>query len=397
RIARGAAGQPGPFAHQAAVFNLAFTALAVVIAIVGWVLGGDAVNFLDVLVVAAPAGLIWAVPLAIQAGLARTLQHGVYVRTGSVLERLAALQSIAFAQTGIITTGDMQLDAVTAVAPHDKPTVLSIAAALLQGSGSTQARAVGAAATAANLKLRRLKRVRELTGSVRQATISGTVYYIGDRGSLEANGLVFPPKLKADAKPSLYVVTDEAILGRLTFSDALRPETIQTLERLHDFDIRKTFLMAEGGHAAGEALADTVGIREVIALHTTADKLRTLEAVHKRPMAFVGNGVADATLMSAVDIGISIGARASNAASEAASVIVLRDNLALVAVMIAIARRTFGIARQAVAIVTGLSVLFMILFAIAHFPAIYGVILVLIIETAGLLLALRAHHSKISA
>jgi P-type E1-E2 ATPase len=127
-----------------------------------------------------------------------------------------------------------------------------------------------------------------------------------------------------------------------------------------------------------------------------ADKLRILDEVKNRPLAFVGDGVNDAPILTAADIGIALGARGSTAASESADIVIMPDDLSRLAVGVAVAKRTFKIARQSILAGIALSVLLMAVFATGKFPPLAGAIVQEVVDVVVILNALRAHFGPVS-
>jgi P-type E1-E2 ATPase len=174
----------------------------------------------------------------------------------------------------------------------------------------------------------------------------------------------------------------------------VRPETKSTLRQLRDFGIRK-FLMITGDNPdSANAIAKQLDVETVLAAATPADKLHAVEKLTDRPVAFVGDGVNDAPVLTASDIGIALGARGSTAASESADVVIMRDDIRLVAGAVGIARRTFAIAKQSIVIGIMLSLVLMLIFATGKFPPLLGAILQEVVDVFVIFNALRAHLDR---
>ena len=143
-----------------------------------------------------------------------------------------------------------------------------------------------------------------------------------------------------------------------------------------------------------ESIGNALGIKDITADALPADKLNTVENYPDRPIAFVGDGVNDAPVLAASDVGIALGARGSTAASESADMVIMPDDLNQVAVAYLIAKHTFKIARQSVLAGIGLSIILMVVFASGHFLPVYGAVLQEVVDVVVIFNALRAHTTK---
>ena len=143
-----------------------------------------------------------------------------------------------------------------------------------------------------------------------------------------------------------------------------------------------------------DKIAKDVGIEEVLANCLPGDKIHIVEGVKNKPVAFVGDGVNDAPVLTAADVGIALGARGSTAASEAADVVILQDDVSRVATSVGIAKQTFKVARQAIFIGISISVVLMLIFATGKFKAVQGAAIQELVDITVIIYALRAHGTK---
>jgi P-type E1-E2 ATPase len=191
-----------------------------------------------------------------------------------------------------------------------------------------------------------------------------------------------------------FVAVDGRLAGYLTFHDAVRDEAKATLQSLRSFGMRGAVMITGDRTAAARVIARQLGITEVVAEQLPGDKLRELERLTDRPVAFVGDGVNDAPALMAADVGVALGARGSTAASESADVVIMKDDLRYVTHAVAIAKRSFRVATQSIAIGIGLSIVLMLVFATGKFSPITGAIAQEIVDVLVILNALRAHRAK---
>jgi P-type E1-E2 ATPase len=155
-------------------------------------------------------------------------------------------------------------------------------------------------------------------------------------------------------------------------------------------------MMVTGDHKlAARRIASQVGIQAYVSGAMPGEKLQVIEAVENRPVTFVGDGVNDAPVLTAADVGIALGARGSTAASESADVVIMPDDLFHVARAIALAKRTLHIAKQSILVGIGISLALMLLFATGKFSPVLGAVLQEVVDVVVIFNALRAHRIKV--
>jgi heavy metal translocating P-type ATPase len=393
KLVKGASRSQAPFVRMADHYAVPFTIVSFSIAILAWVISGESIRFLEVLVVATPCPLILAAPIAIISGMSRAAKNGIIIRTGSALERLAMVKTIAFDKTGTLTRGEPQVDHVATYHDHTTEEVLRLAASVEHSSNHVLARAIIAEAAAKELRTTRAKNVRELAGNGLSAVANGKQLLVGRLSLLRDYDVTVPADFneKKLQSTAAFVAIDGKLAGVITFTDEIRQETKPTLKRLQGMGI-KHMLMVTGDHrATAKAIAKKLSIKDVRAEALPGDKIRAIEQLQHRPVGFVGDGVNDAPVLTASDVGIALGARGSTAASESADVVIMQDDLGKVASAVAIAKRTFFIARQSIGVGIGLSVVLMLVFATGKFEPIHGAFVQELVDIIVIFNALRAH------
>lgn len=393
RLVRNAQNSQAPFVRLADRYAVPFTIISFAIAIFAWAASHQAIRFLDVLVVATPCPLILAAPIAIISGMSRASKHGVIIKNGASLEKLALAQTFAFDKTGTLTRGEPVVDRVQVFNKWKQNDVLALAASLEQSSNHVLGRAIVKKAEASKLKLDKVKHVHELAGRGLVANSGGKEALAGRLALLKEYNVALPSTFTAKdvQQTATFVASDGQLVGVITFKDEVREEAKSTLKKLKELGV-KHFMMVTGDSAAtAKAVAKQLGIREVHAEALPGDKLAALEAVKYRPVAFVGDGVNDAPVLTASDIGIALGARGSTAASESADMVIMLDDLSRVSVGVNIARRTFFIAKQSILVGIALSIALMLVFATGHFRPLYGAIIQEWVDVIVIFNALRAH------
>ncbi|MCW1908370.1 MAG: heavy metal translocating P-type ATPase [Candidatus Saccharibacteria bacterium] len=395
RLVRSAAASKAPFVRLADRYSIPFTIIAFTIAGSAWALSGESLRFLQVLVVATPCPLILSAPIAFMSGMSRATKRGIIIKTGSALERLASAKTMAFDKTGTLTIGQPVVDQVKVFKPFSKVTVLEMAAALEQNSNHVLARAIIEAAAKHDTKKVKAKKVRELAGNGLEAHVNGKDVLVGRLGLIQDYGISMPKGFDPDdvQQTAAFVAIDNQVAGVITFKDEIRPASKATLEQLKALGIRHTLMVTGDNKVVAQKVAKELGISEVCANALPADKLAVIEGQKVRPVGFVGDGVNDAPVLAASDVGIALGARGSSAASESADVVIMLDDIELLAEGMRIAKRTLFIAKQSILIGIGLSIGLMFIFATGKFKPVYGAAIQEVVDVVVIFNALRAHGS----
>lgn len=395
KLVRAAKQTKAPFVRMADRYAIPFTIVSFGIAGIAWAISGDSLRFLQVLVVATPCPLILAAPIAIISGMSRATKEGIIIKNGSALEKLALAQTFAFDKTGTITKGTPAVDQITTYNGFTSNEVITVAAALEQNSNHVLAKAITEKAHQSNQKIPKVKNVREITGKGLHARLNGKDILVGRLSLLEEHNVSLPDTLNRSIQQTAsYVVVDQVLAGVITFHDEVRPEAKKTLSRLTALGVRHHIMVTGDNSSTAKTVAKKVGIRDFFANALPGDKIQAVQKTDAKPVAFVGDGVNDAPVLTASDVGIALGARGSTAASESADVVIMLDNLGHVADGRAIARRTFFIAKQSISIGIGLSVILMLIFATGAFKPIYGAVIQEIVDIVVIVNALRAHNSR---
>jgi heavy metal translocating P-type ATPase len=393
KLVRSAATSQAPFVRLADRYSIPFTFAAYAIAVSVWAVSGQAIRFLEVIIVATPCPLLLAAPIALVSGMARASRYGIIVKTGSALERLAAAKSIAFDKTGTLTHGRLVVDRVIPFSGLPEATLLGLAASLEHNSNHVVAHAIVGAAQKRGIKLTKTKHITEIPGLGLKASVKGLEVLVGRLSLMEQHAITWPAKSKRKVanKTAVYVALDGKLAGVITFEDELRTESKATIEDLRALGIREFIMVTGDNQATAQLMAKQLGITHVHAETLPADKLHILEEVKDRPLAFVGDGINDAPILAAADIGIALGARGSTAASESADMVIMLDDIGRVAAAVRIARQTFRIARQSILVGIGLSLALMLVFATGKFPPLAGAIIQEAVDVVVIFNALRAH------
>lgn len=395
KLVKSAQASKAPFVRMADRYSVPFTLLAFTIALGAWALSHESIRFLQVLVVATPCPLILGAPIALISGMSRAAKHGIIIKTGSALEQLATIKTIGFDKTGTLTKGRPAVQEITTFGKHTTSSVLGLAAALEQSSGHILAKAIIHKAEAEGIKIAKAKQVTEVPGKGLEAHVKGHDVLVGRLSLMKEKNVKNPANFKASQVDgtSALVAIDGELAGIISFVDEIRPETKKTLTKLKQLGIKHMLMVTGDNKTTAAKIAKQLGIDQVEAEALPADKLRAVEAVPNKPVGFVGDGVNDAPVLTASDVGIALGARGSTAASESADVVIMVDNIEQVATSVQIAKRTIFIAKQSILTGIFLSVILMFIFATGKFRPVYGAAIQEVVDVVVIFNALRAHGS----
>ncbi len=389
-LVREAEGSRAPVVRLADRFAIPFTAVSLVIAGAAWGLSGDPARFAEVLVLATPCPLLIAAPVAFLGGLSRAAKAGVILKGGAVVEQLARIRSAAFDKTGTLTQGRPELVAVRAAPGFDADEVLALAASAEQYSSHVLADGIRRAAADRGLALHGAAEAQEIATNGVTALIGGREVVVGKPAYIAS---LAPDTERAElsaGQAAAYVAIDGRFAGTIVLADDPRDEAPGVVAWLRANGIERIVMLTGDARPTAEAVAAEVGITDVHAELLPAEKVHLAGALRPRPVLMVGDGVNDAPVLAAADVGIAMGAKGSTAAGDAADVVILKDSLAKVVEAIAIGRHTLRVAYTAIWIGIVLSIALMLIATTGVIPAVVGALVQEFVDLATILYALRA-------
>ncbi|MBD7895253.1 cadmium-translocating P-type ATPase [Limosilactobacillus sp. Sa3CUN2] len=394
KLVKTAESSPAHFVRLADHYAVPFTIVAIVIALAAWWWSGNPVRIAEVLVVASPCPLILAAPIAMVSGMSRASRNGIVVKTGTVLEKLANAKTGAFDKTGTITNGQLEVGQVI-VAPNTKFTseeVLKLTASAESESSHILARSLINYAKKQSIKLSPVKELQELTGKGITARV--------DDHQLKIGKLTFvDPAGKQELLPytAVYIAIDGQYAGAVTFVDHVRPEARRTMDELRKMGVTNLMMLTGDQASFAKEVAKQVGISDVKTNLLPQGKIAALKAIplDQHPVFMVGDGVNDAPSFVTADVGIAMGAHGATAASESASVVIIRDDLSRIAKIVEISQDTIKIAKQAVLIGIAICTILMLIACTGILPAFVGAMFQEVIDTVSILWALKARKIKL--
>ena len=300
------------------------------------------------LVISCPCALVISVPLSFFGGIGGASKCGILVKGSNYLETLARTETVVFDKTGTLTQGSFT---VTALHPAEGVTkdALLEAAALAESWSSHPISVSLRRACGKDLDPSRVTDVEEIAGHGVTAKVDGKAVSAGNSRLMEKEGVQWEP---CDLPGTIVHVTVEGrYAGHILISDLPKPEAKTLVEGLKAAGVKKTVMLTGDTEAAAKAVARDLGIDEVHAQLLPADKVERVEGLlaKKSPnaaLAFVGDGINDAPVLTRADVGIAMGALGSDAAIEAADVVLMDDNPAKIATAMRISRKTLRIVKQ---------------------------------------------------
>uniref|UniRef100_UPI00307885C4 heavy metal translocating P-type ATPase n=1 Tax=Parolsenella catena TaxID=2003188 RepID=UPI00307885C4 len=390
----------------ARVYTPAVTGSAVALALVGglatgawadWILRG-----LTFLVVSCPCALVISVPLSFFGGIGGASRIGVLVKGSNYLEALAEVDTVVFDKTGTLTNGTFNVVAIHPEEGVDPDYVLSCAAYAEAFSDHPIALSVKAAYTG-DIDQARIVSVEEESGHgvsarVREQTRENEhVVLVGNDKLMASHGEHWHDcELTGTI---LHVTVDDRYIGHVVIADVVKDDARAAIDALHDCGVRRTVMLTGDRAEVAAAVAEQLGIDEHHAQLLPGDKVEQVERLlasegEKRKLAFVGDGINDAPVLTRADVGIAMGAMGSDAAIEAADVVLMDDKPSNIARAIRVARKTMGIVWQNIVFALAVKLLILLLAALGlanMWLAVFGDVGVAII---AILNAMRAMNVK---
>ena len=397
-LVRSAGVERSPFVRLADRYAMVFVPVVFVMAGAAWLLTGDSVRALAVLVVATPCPLVLAAPVAIVSGIATAARSGVVVKDGAALEALGQVQTVLLDKTGTITSGRAHVVAVVTSPEHDASEVLGLAASLEQASPHVLAATLVREATIRALVLVEPQEVIEQPGSGVGGIVGGQRVWVGSTAAMTATTTApwfgaAERRARREGLSTIAILIDEVPAGLILLADELRSDTPPALRSLRKAGVDRVVMVTGDRLEVAEPIGLSLGIDQVYADRTPEEKLDIVRAeATSRPgvTVMVGDGVNDAPALAAADLGVAMGARGATASSEAADVVLIVDRLDRLAAGVVIAKRARGIARQSVLFGMGLSFIGMGFASVGMLTPVAGAIAQELIDVVAIANALRA-------
>ena len=342
------------------------------IAVLVYLLTGQLVRSITVLVVVCPCALVLATPTALVAAIGNAARSNAIVKTGASMETLAKVDVVAFDKTGTLTMGRPRAADVVALdtrAPND---ILGLAASVEMFSEHPLGRAIVEEATARSVPIPQLQSADVLTGFGVRAVDDGREIVVGSRALLQSVGIVVSPEcsarigeLEADGRTVIPVVVDRRIIGLIALSDVLRPQAAGVMTALKAAGVKKTVLISGDNPAAVRSVATQLGVDEYHAQVLPDQKLDIIKSMQAQGfrVAYVGDGVNDAPALAVADVGVAMGVAGTDIAIETADVALMTDDMENLPHLLSLSQETLHTVRANVAFSMSMNMLALLLSA----------------------------------
>lgn len=310
--------------------------VALLIAIVTWLVTKDIVRAVTILVVFCPCALVLATPTAIMAAIGQATKHGVIIKSSEALEKMGKVDTIAFDKTGTLTYGKLEVsDVITLHSNISEQELLTLTASAEAKSEHPLGRAIVAFAQKSNVEITDSTAFRMTSGKGIVAEVSGRKLYCGNEKFILENDIVITPEtkdvleeLRMLGKASVLVAENNGCIGILALSDVLRPEADTVVKKLHAMNTKAVLLTGDHKKTA-DYFARQVGISEVYAELLPEEKVLNINQLQSngKHVCMIGDGVNDAPALKSASVGVAMGSMGSDIAVEAADIALMSDDI----------------------------------------------------------------------
>lgn len=327
------------------------------------------------LVISCPCALVISVPLSFFGGIGAASNIGVLVKGSNYLEQMAHLDTVVSDKTGTLTEGVFHVTRVVPAEGVSEEAVLRNAAIVESLSTHPIAKSIQAAYTEV-LEPGLARDVRNVSGQGLIAEVGDSTVCVGNKRLMEENGIDYR-EIRDGESTVVYVATDGKFQGAILISDEIKDSAVKAIREMKQEGVRHVVMLTGDRKGIAEAVAEKLSVDEFRAELLPADKVRAVEELlermsggkndgssGKKKLAFIGDGINDAPVLSRADVGIAMGSMGSDAAIEAADVVIMDDDIGKIPRTIRIARQTVGIAYQNIAFALFIKILFLILGAL---------------------------------
>ena len=347
------------------------------------------------LIVSCPCALVISVPLGFFGGIGAASRLGVLVKGGNYLEAIAQADTMIFDKTGTLTQGNFL---VTQILPSGDLAAEALLELAAHGEGLSNhpiAQSIRAA-YAGDLNLSRLGTVEEVPGKGLSLELDGKPLLVGNARLLEAHGIPWDPI--PEAGTVVHVAYDGVYAGALVIADSVKPEAAKALADMKALGVSRTVMLTGDRAETAQAVARELGLDEVYAELLPTDKVAQVEEIlalqqKGRTVCFVGDGINDAPVLMRSDVGIAMGSLGSDAAIEAADIVLMDDDVGKIAATVRIGRKTLRIVRENVVFALGVKLLVLVLGALGlanMWQAVFADVGVTVLAILNSMRALRA-------
>ena len=352
---------------------------AVILALIPPIFTGNWMNWMmracTFLVISCPCALVISVPLSFFGGIGAASNIGVLVKGSNYLEQMAHLDTVVSDKTGTLTEGVFHVTRVVPAEGVSEETVLRNAAIVESLSTHPIAKSIQAAYTEV-LEPGLARDARNVSGQGLIAKVGDSTVCVGNKRLMEENGIDYR-EIQDGESTVVYVAADGKFQGAILISDEIKDSAVKAIREMKQEGVRHVVMLTGDRKGIAEAVAEKLSVDEFRAELLPAGKVQAVEELlarmsgdkkdgsnGKKKLAFIGDGINDAPVLSRADVGIAMGSMGSDAAIEAADVVIMDDDIGKIPCTIRIARQTVGIAYQNIAFALFIKILFLILGAL---------------------------------
>ena len=352
---------------------------AVILALIPPIFAGNWMNWMmracTFLVISCPCALVISVPLSFFGGIGAASNIGVLVKGSNYLEQMAHLDTVVSDKTGTLTEGVFHVTRVVPAEGVSEEAVLRNAAIVESLSTHPIAKSIQAAYTEV-LEPGLTRDARNISGQGLIAKVGDSTVCVGNKRLMEENGIDYR-EIQDGESTVVYVAADGKFQGAILISDEIKDSAVKAIREMKQEGVRHVVMLTGDRKGIAEAVAEKLSVDEFRAELLPADKVQAVEELlarmsgdkkdgsnGKKKLAFIGDGINDAPVLSRADVGIAMGSMGSDAAIEAADVVIMDDDIGKIPRTIRIARQTVGIAYQNIAFALFIKILFLILGAL---------------------------------
>ncbi len=337
----------------AKVYTPVVVLLAVLLAVIPSLVDGNWLEWirraLIFLVISCPCALVISVPLSFFGGIGCASKHGILIKGSTYLEALADTSTVVMDKTGTVTEGSFSVTGVEPIGISGADLITLAAAAECY---SNHPIALSLRKACKSLPDRRLvTNVRELAGRGIEANVCGRRVLVGNAALMTSNGIT--PKVPSEHATIVHVAADGIYGGYIVIDDRIKDGAKQAVSDLYRLGVESTVMLTGDGKRTAQAVATALGVNNVYSELLPSDKVIAVEELlrqkHTGTLLFVGDGINDAPVLARSDVGVAMGAFGSDAAVEAADVVLMDDNIGKLPLAIEISQHTVGIAKQNIA------------------------------------------------
>lgn len=343
---------------------------------------------LSFLVVSCPCALVISVPLSFFGGLGGASKEGVLIKGSNYLEALAKVETVVFDKTGTLTEGRFSIVETTG------SNTLVLAA--LAETASSHPIALCIKNAAGSQDTGRVTDITEQAGFGVECKVDGKTVLAGSEKLMHSHGVAGFVPVETEGT-AVYVAQDGSFVGSIVIADTVKKDSADTVRRLKNLGIKNTVMLTGDKKPVGQKIAAQVGIDAVYTDLLPQQKVEKAEEIIAQTagkVCYVGDGINDAPVLARADIGIAMGALGSDAAIEAADIVIMNDEIGKIATAVKISRKTIGIVKQNIVFAIGVKLLVLLLVAVGHATMWSAVFADVGVAVIAILNAIRALNTK---